>query len=244
MNVLVTGDCHSSVRKFSDDNVKESNGGVLPTHIFVAGDFGVIWDVDPENYEEKDKLDYLEKKPYEVLVVSGNHENYERLYSLPVEEHLGAPAYKLRENVWVLQHGNIYTIEDKKFFIFGGALSIDKEWRVNRVSWWEEEIPTHTDLARAIKNLKEVDGKVDYVITHTAPREVLDQLVNVELLLPVGENPKFDDPTVKMQTTLKDLIDWSYLKEWFFGHFHYDVPVICASGHEYTLTYNNFYAIK
>ena len=40
-------------------------------------------------------------------------------------------------------------IEGKTFFAFGGAESFDRIYRQNRISWWEEEIPTKADYNRA-----------------------------------------------------------------------------------------------
>ena len=70
-------------------------------------------------------------------------------YQLPLVDLYGGKAYKVSDKVYILQHGNVYTIEGKTFFNFGGGLSIDKQWRKNRISWWEEEIPTQADFMRA-----------------------------------------------------------------------------------------------
>jgi hypothetical protein len=47
---------------------------------------------------------------------------------------------------------------------FGGAASIDYEWRVPRRSWWSEELPTDEDLA-----LLSGRAPVDIMVTHDSP---------------------------------------------------------------------------
>lgn len=70
--------------------------------------------------------------------------------------------------------GQIFTIEGKKFFTFGGAYSIDHYMRVKNISYWDEEIPCKEEYDEAVKNLTLCDKNVDYIITHTAPREVIN----------------------------------------------------------------------
>ena len=69
--------------------------------------------------------------------------------------------------------GQVYTINGKKIFTFGGAYSIDRYMRKLNYSYWSKEIPNNDEYKEATENLKKVDNKVDYIITHTAPREVI-----------------------------------------------------------------------
>ena len=41
-----------------------------------------------------------------------------------------------------------------------------KLFRVNHVSWWEEEMPSANEMERGMENLNKVDNTVDYIITH------------------------------------------------------------------------------
>ena len=53
--------------------------------------------------------------------------------------------------------------------------------------------------------------QVDYILTHTAPRKVAEQLVDV--LLP-GEEA--------LQYYLQDVAERTGFEEWYFGHWHMD----------------------
>lgn len=129
-------------------------------YVIICGDFGGVWNKEVENKEEKHLLDWLEGKPFTTLFVDGNHENFDRLYSYPVELWHGGKVHKIRPSVIHLMRGQIYEIDGKSFFTFGGASShdiesgildpedpdfkekkkwLDREWRsyrVNHITWW------------------------------------------------------------------------------------------------------------
>ena len=50
-------------------------------------------------------LNFLAKKPYEVLFCEGNHENFNELFKYPVVEIYGGKAHKIRENIYHLMRG-------------------------------------------------------------------------------------------------------------------------------------------
>ena len=70
-------------------------------------------------------LDWLNEKNSTTLFVDGNHENFTRLYNYPVEEWHGGKVHKIRDSVLHLMRGEIFEINDKKIFTFGGAKSHD-----------------------------------------------------------------------------------------------------------------------
>lgn len=67
----------------------------------------------------------MEDKSFTTVFVDGNHENFDRLYSYPVKEWNGGKVHEIRPSVLHLMRGEVFTIEDKKFFAFGGASSHD-----------------------------------------------------------------------------------------------------------------------
>ena len=124
---------------------------------------------------EKQWLDWLDNKNFTTLFVDGNHENFERLYKYPVEEWHGGKVHKIRDSVIHLMRGEIYDINNKKFFTFGGArshdirdgiLNLDEEekiyeyrkrrayFRIRDYSWWDLELPTEEEMQNGIKNLE------------------------------------------------------------------------------------------
>ena len=92
-------------------------------YIIVCGDFG-FWSDTPE---EEYWLDWLEKKPFTILWVDGNHENFTRLNELPVHEWHGGKVHFIRPHVIHLMRGQLHNIEGNTFFTMGGAQSHDIE---------------------------------------------------------------------------------------------------------------------
>ena len=57
---------------------------------------------------------WFNEKNYITLCIFGNHENYEKLLSLPkVDIGIGGFVYKVSEKIYYLQRGKIYNIEVK-----------------------------------------------------------------------------------------------------------------------------------
>ena len=94
-------------------------------YVIVCGDFGGVWNQVGENKEEKHLMDWLEGKPFTTLFVDGNHENFDRLYACPVEEWHGGKVHKIRPTVIHMMRGQVFAIDGKSVFTFGGASSHD-----------------------------------------------------------------------------------------------------------------------
>lgn len=177
-------------------------------YLIVCGDFGFVF---ADDEDEKFWLDTLAEKPYNILWVDGNHENFKALYQYPVETWNGGKVHRIRKNILHLMRGQVFTIEGKKFFTFGGAYSIDRNMRVKDKSYWIEEIPTDNEYCEAIANLKANNKQVDCIITHTAPREIVRRL---------GYYPDPHD------MELTGFLEWIMYEVdydlWAFGHWHED----------------------
>ena len=103
--------------------------------LLVAGDFGMGF-FSGKYWTEERFFDYLAEQEYTVLFCDGNHENFERLNGYAVSDWNGGRVHFIRDNVIHLMRGEIYTLEGKKLFVFGGGRSIDKAYRVPGRSWW------------------------------------------------------------------------------------------------------------
>jgi len=95
--------------------------------VFQLGDFGYVWyyPESKENYKRDiANLNHLADKNYTLLVIPGNHDNYDIINSLPIINKWDGRVYelKLRKNsIYFAIKGEIYTINNKNFFTFGGA---------------------------------------------------------------------------------------------------------------------------
>lgn len=180
------------------------------THIIVCGDFGYIWN---GSRSEQKQLDYLSKIGITIMFCDGNHENHILLNEYPVDNLYGGKVHKIRNNIFHLIRGEIYTIKDKTFFVFGGANSTDKEWRIEGKTWWKEECPSLKEFDYALENLQNHNYKVDYIITHTCYPVALSF---------VGGDYRADNVS-DMLNEIRVKTDFNY---WYFGHMHLDYRMI------------------
>jgi len=238
MAIYITGDIHGNPaslgvnsfyeqKKFDKDNKDENI-------VIILGDFGLVWNKDGEDKNEKYWLDWLESKPFTTVFVDGNHENFKRLYTYPIKKWHGGKVHEIRPNVLHLMRGEIFNIEDLNFFAFGGASSHDiqdgildyndKDWRkkakeldkrgkymyrVKDLSWWKEELPTEEEMQHGLEALKRHDNKVDFLLTHSPSTS--------ELILMGGKGLYELDILTDYLEKIKAVCDY---ERHFFGHMH------------------------
>lgn len=207
--IYVTGDTHGDQSRFvySSEEKRWTEKDV----VIVCGDFGFIFNDD---YAEKCFLDYLENRPYTLCFIDGNHENFAAISRYPVEEWNGGKVHRIRKNILHLMRGQIFEIQGHSFFTFGGAYSIDRYMRQKDLSYWEEEISSDTEYKEAVSNLKDHDMKVDYILTHTAPKE---------MVLRMGYNP--EPKEWELEGFLEYVMYEVVHKHWYCGHWHQDRDV-------------------
>ena len=188
-----------------------------------------------ESKEEKYWLDWLAGKNFTVLFCDGNHENYDRLYgAYPEVDFQGGRAHKIRENVFHLMRGYVFDLNGMSFFVFGGAGSHDisggilrpyqfqteqdykavykKLWdsgalfRVEHISWWEEELPSDEEMERGIRSLSKYNWNVDFVVSHCAPTDI-------------AALSGYSDRN-RLTQYLETISEQLSFRKWFFGHYH------------------------
>lgn len=240
MAVYITGDCHAEFNKFSTKRFPEQKELTKDDFVIVCGDFGGIW---YDNNEEKHNLKWLNEKPFTLLFVDGNHENFDRLYGdeFEVVDFHGGKAHKIRENIYHLMRGYIFDLCGKKFFAFGGASSHDIQdgilyfedypttkaliddynkrtkqgqmLRINRLSWWEEELPSQEEMDFGKRTIQEHGNEVDFVISHSLPQSICS----------LCGYYKPDIITEYFQGLLESGLQFN---EWHCGHYHAERRVL------------------
>ena len=235
--VYVTGDIHGKPVRLNTESFyeqKEFSGNKEDNYVIILGDFGLIWNRDTESKQEKWWLDWLQDKPFTTLFVDGNHENHIRLNTYPVKEWNGGKVHEIRPNVLHLMRGEVFNIEDKKFFAMGGASSHDisdgildyedpkwKEkakkldakgkymYRVKGLSWWEQELPSEEEMQNGLKNLEKHNYKVDFILSHSPSTSQLYLLGGKGLYEPDKLSNYLEEVRVKTE-----------YRRHFMGHMH------------------------
>ena len=231
--IYITGDTHNTedLSNLSSKNMKLCcmEQGVdyhTITVAIVLGDFGLPWyncpvdedGIHPADHTDRYLLKWYNQKPFKILAVQGNHDNYDIIEKLPEVDMYGANVLKISNNVFYLKRGGIYTIEGKSFLVLGGAKSEDKAFRTAHESWWEQEEWTKEEQSACLAKIKEHGNEFDYVLSHTGTAK------GIELIDPYYSNTEQlvelrKDSTVCFNDTIDSLITY---KKWFFGHWHSD----------------------
>lgn len=169
--IYITGDTHG-INNFDKLLSLELSQLTKNDYVIICGDCGVLF--SPKTAE--DMIRQYSNLPFTVLYVDGNHENFDLLNSYPVIEWNGGKVHKISDSVYHLMRGQVFEIENKTFFTFGGGLSVDKIWRVEGRSWWREEMPSGQEFDDGMRNLERYDYTVDYVISHDCPEFLMRPL--------------------------------------------------------------------
>ena len=140
-------------------------------------------------------------------------------------------VHRIRPHVIHLMRGQAFELQGRTFFTMGGAQSHDiadgildmdspdfyerydslrrnrGQFRINHISWWQEELPSDEEYAEARQTLERLDWKVDYIITHCAPTAIQQK---------INANFKPD----KLTDFLEENCNRSQFHYWLFGHYH------------------------
>lgn len=235
MSVWVTGDIHGNPQRFSTNIFPEQKEMTKEDLVIILGDFGLVWDYQGENKTERYWLNWLMEKPFTTVFLDGNHENFDRLSAYPVEEWKSGKVHVIRPSVLHLMRGQIFQIENRSFFTFGGASShdisagilepddpdfkrkkkrLDKDpyalYRIHRISWWEQELPSEKEMEEGLQNLKRHQQKVDYILTHSPYTSLLEQMDD-------GAGFYHRDRLTDYLETIRQTVTY---RAWLFGHMH------------------------
>ena len=231
--IYVTGDTHGDTWGRMASLPEDA------TTLIICGDFGGIWDFRGTSELEEKKLDAISSHIGTLLFVDGNHENHERLNSLPIKEWNGGKVHVVRDNILHLMRGEVFNIEGNTIFTMGGARShdiqdgilipgrddeeINRYWhdhyyiKTTRVEgqtiWYNLELPSEEEMQHGIDSLNKVGNKVDYIITHDTAMSTIMRLYGSCLSF-----NSFNDYLEQIKRNV------SY-KGWYFGHHHDDERV-------------------
>lgn len=205
--IYVTGDMHGAENRFYDKEWRKLRAGDI---LIICGDFGYIWD---GGKFEKEIVEYLGSRKFTVAFVDGTHENFDKINACRETYWKGGMVHRIHGNLLHLMRGQIFNIEGKKIFTFGGGESTDKDIRAEKGLYWKEELPTPREMALGAAKLDEVGCKVDYIITHEPPKNVKSAMLMRE-----GSADRIN----KLNGYFEEIGDGCDFKKWYFGSLHED----------------------
>lgn len=161
MRLMIVGDTHGNAGAVEyKAKIAKALGA---ERLIVVGDFG-LW----PGYEGVRFLDDVSEAArehgVEVVALPGNHEDHPQWLKwfdlAPLDSHGFAIV---RSNLRLTKKVHPFKMGGKRFYVCGGAVSIDKQWRKPGKSWWPDEEFLPSDLA-SVEKYK--GPAIDYLLTH------------------------------------------------------------------------------
>ncbi len=224
--VYITGDTHGDISWFKNSKLKKLSEKDI---LIVCGDFGFLW--NPQDSKEQKNLEMLKSKKFTICFVDGAHENFDLLNAYTPYRWKGGNAHKIADNIYHLMRGEIFTLDNKTFFVMGGGESDDRNMREEGVSWWEDEMPNGEEIKNAEDNLKDAGYSVNYILTYEAPAIAKDFLK-----LHTNEAARISPLNNYLQELTKDVQYY----HWYFGSLHTDMQI----SKKMTAVFNQIHEIK
>lgn len=200
--IYITGDTHADFRRFENKVIKKIK---KDDYLIICGDFGFIWD---DSKKENSILKKIGNFKFKTLFVDGTHENFDLLEKYEKESFCEGTARHICGNLYQLLRGQVYNIDKRNIFTFGGGESKDKDLKINMNNWWAEEMPKLSEMKTAVENLNKVNRTVDFIVSHEPPGK-LKTIIDCSDAEVNTLNRFFDDVTKEVK-----------FKHWFFGSTH------------------------
>lgn len=186
------------------------------TTVVQLGDFGFWPGAIGQSYLSSVSEHLTDNDQY-LVVVPGNHEDYNQLKYLSTDED---GWQSIRTRIKVAPRGHRWTWDEVSFVALGGAPSVDRTYRVAQQKhtsfplWWPEEAITDEDVERTIEG-----GTADVMFAHDAPFGV-SQIENY-----IAPNP-FNFPRQDLmyakegRERMRQAVEAVSPKMFFHGHYH------------------------
>lgn len=176
---LVVGDSHGNW-PYIRDAIKQAKAYYCH-HVVSVGDFG-IWPGKSGRHLLKRIDQFADATDVEVLVVPGNHDDYDRIDAAETDD---GGWHVLSERVKGAPRPYLWTLRGRAWLGFGGGASIegpggaykqdrgpvhtDGTRKYDLGSWWPEERISDAKVIQAIDRIATAARPVDVMISHDAP---------------------------------------------------------------------------
>ena len=214
--IYITGDTHGDFRRIA--YFADTAGTAKDDILIILGDAGINYDWNRRKW----LLEQLADFPITMFCIHGNHEmRPQHIPSYIKKSWHGGVVYVEPEypNVLFAQDGDIYTFDEKKCIVIGGAYSIDKDIRLaNGFAWWSDEQPSEEIKKYVERNLEKHHNRVDVVLSHTCPLQYEPR----EVFLDGYDDAEVDKSTESWLGEIEGRITYT---KWYCGHYHTEKQV-------------------
>ena len=229
-NIFITGDNHGDFSRYR--NIEQQYWS-NETGIIVLGDFSINFYLSKTDTRKKEEL--MENYPFYFYVIRGNHEarpqnlpGIQLIYDYNVQGHVYYEEAFPRIR-YFMDYG-VYNIKGYNCLIIGGAYSVDKKWRLDRVGlteqtnipkqsgWFNDEQLTQLEMTNCMSLVKALNinnQKIDFIMSHTCPTSFQP----VDMVLGFIDQSTVDNSMENFLEKIIHSIDWNI---YLFGHYHAD----------------------
>lgn len=205
MRLLVVGDTHANaswLTRMLDLAVKRHCDALVQ-----VGDFGYFprqpWGTEFLKAASESVDDY----GVPVYWLDGNHDDFDSLKDVGAYD--ATEMVEVGPGVTYIPRGHEWQWDGTKFLAMGGAYSIDRQYRVDGVSWWPEELVTREQVDRALDG-----GSIDVMFTHDAPQGIWPP----PLFRPLPVEPA---TSMGNRKAIQAIVDARSPRLLFHGHYHH-----------------------
>ncbi len=215
--IYITGDKHGDFREIF--YFCYENKTTLDDIMIVLGDAGINYYANEKDYILKDSL---LQYPITFFCIHGNHEERpENIKTYKTKRFHDGVVYYEEDypNVLFAKDGEIYNFNNHKVLVIGGAYSVDKYFRLDRgYNWYESEQPNEETKNKVVSVLKDLNNKVDIILSHTCPYKYLPR----EMFLEGIDQSTVDNSTEHFLDEIEKSTDYNL---WYCGHYHTDKEI-------------------
>ena len=215
--IYITGDKHADFREVF--YFCYANKTTIDDTLIVLGDAGINYYTNEKDYMLKDSL---LQYPITFFCIYGNHEERpENIKSYKTKKFHNGIVYYEEDypNILFAKDGEIYNFNNHNVLVIGGAYSVDKYFRLARgYNWYESEQPSEKTKNKIMSVLKDLDNKIDIILSHTCPYKYLPR----EMFLEGVDQSRVDNSTEYFLEEIEETTDYNL---WYCGHYHTDKEI-------------------
>lgn len=150
-------------------------------------------------------------KGVELLMIPGNHENYDWIEQLPLD---AEGRQTLSDHIRLAPRGYRFELEGMTFCCVGGAASVDQARRIEGATWWPQETLTQEDVKEICAG-----DPVDVLLTHDAPLGAEPPALPHDTFVQIS-GQRIANMAIDHQTLIREIADSLTPRHLLHGHFH------------------------
>lgn len=205
--IYLAADIHGHVRLHHLRSNLMGLGLSSDDFLIILGDAGIIWGGEKDH----EVVNFYNDLECMTLFLDGNHENFTLLNRYPVTNMFGGSVHRISDKIAHLRRGEMFEIDGRRLFVFGGGFSSKKLTGSSPVLIWDEEMPNDIDYSTGTTNVQRSKLSVDYVLTHEAPTKIIRSM-----------GLKVHDEELPLTNYLQRISEGLDFHKWYFGHYHKD----------------------